>query len=200
MSIAKITMIGYENYLNYHNKSLFDFLELPLGVDKEAVANNILLRGGEFECLYGDADFMREAVGIFSKKWSGTFNKWYKALNIEYNPLENYDRIEEWTDGTHTNDSQNVNSSSNSSNTGEVSAYDSSSFQPNERQSGNASNSASTTAETNANSVHTGRTHGNIGVTSSQQLLQSEMVVAKLNLFEQIADTFLAEFCIMVYT
>ncbi len=193
-------MIGFNNYLTYHNKSLFDYLDLPTGIDKEAVTENILLRGGEFECLYGDADFMREAVSIFSKKWYATFERWYNAITTKYNPLENYDRIEEWEDDTHTNDSQNVNSTSGSTISNDVSAYDSNTYQPNERNQSNASNEASTTANTNANSTHTGRTHGNIGVTTSQQMLQAEWEVAKLNLVEQITDTFIAEFCIMVYT
>ena len=40
---------------------------------------------------------------------------------------------------------------------------------------------------------------GNIGVTTSQQMLQSELDIARWNLYEHIADLFCSEFCIMVY-
>ena len=46
---------------------------------------------------------------------------------------------------------------------------------------------------------HTGRLYGNIGVTTSQQMLQSELDIAKFNLYDQIADIFCEEFCLMIY-
>ena len=41
--------------------------------------------------------------------------------------------------------------------------------------------------------------YGNIGITSAQELFQREAEVARFNLYEQIADLFCQEFCIMVY-
>ena len=43
------------------------------------------------------------------------------------------------------------------------------------------------------------RRSGNIGVTTSQQMLQSEFDIARWNMYEHIADLFCQEFCIMVY-
>ena len=40
---------------------------------------------------------------------------------------------------------------------------------------------------------------GNIGVTTSQQMLQSELDIARFNIVQQITDLFLSEFCILVY-
>ena len=48
-------------------------------------------------------------------------------------------------------------------------------------------------------SIHTGRMHGNIGVTTSQQMLEAEWQVAKLNIYEEAADLFLTELCIYTY-
>lgn len=47
--------------------------------------------------------------------------------------------------------------------------------------------------------IHKARLFGNIGVTTSQQMLQSELDIATWNLYEHIADLFCNEFCIMVY-
>ena len=53
-------------------------------------------------------------------------------------------------------------------------------------------------AESNR-AIRSGRAHGNIGVTTSQQMLQAEWEVARLNIYEEAADMFLSEFCIYVY-
>jgi len=47
--------------------------------------------------------------------------------------------------------------------------------------------------------TRTGRAHGNIGVTTSQQMLQSELDIVAWNIYEHITDLFLQEFVIPVY-
>ena len=99
MSLAKLTMISFNNYLvQMHDQTLFDLLDVPEGIDKEVLCDNIMLQGGEFEVLYSDPTFMRQAIGTWSKKCYNTFLKWVTAQATTYNPLENYDRIEDWSD------------------------------------------------------------------------------------------------------
>ena len=94
MSSSKLTMIGLYEY----DPTIFDNLSLPETLDKDTLVDNILLRSGEFEVIYPDADFMKFSIGAWSRKWSATITRWVNALAIEYNPLENYDRYEHWTD------------------------------------------------------------------------------------------------------
>ena len=47
--------------------------------------------------------------------------------------------------------------------------------------------------------VHKGYMYGNIGVTSSQDMLQQELDVAMFNLYDRITDIFIQEYCIPVY-
>ena len=47
--------------------------------------------------------------------------------------------------------------------------------------------------------IHKSHLYGNIGVTTSQQMLQAELDVQRFNLYENIADLFIDEFCIAVY-
>lgn len=239
MSDSKITLIGLNKYLGYENKGLFDYLTLPEGIDKDALCSNILQRGSEFEVQYPDAEYMRVSVGMWAKKWYWTFDKWVKAINIEYNPLENYDRFESWVDNnTHKDDdtinsnrdiSANQNTSSNSAiNTTTQdnavvehtkSAYDSGEYSPYEKTETqdqvtevSGVNANSNTGSTNNDkynesrgntgeyqNTHEGRLHGNIGVTTSQQMLQSELEIAYFNLYERITDIFLTEYTIPVY-
>ena len=248
-------MLGLETALNYRNESIFDLMDLPEGIDKETVTDNIIVEGGEFEVLYADPDFFKNAVGVWSKKHYRTFEKWINALNIDYAPLENYDRFEDWSDtGNENSNTKRTGTTSDASNgsvnssrsehdnehisgdnkvvtegktENEVSAFDSNSYQPenqsiNEGQekttssndrtaSRNASDDTSTHTTSNGSSTdnedytkgttgkHIGRIHGNIGVTTSQQMLQSELDIARFNIVQQITDLFLSEFVLMIY-
>lgn len=99
MSLAKVTIVGQEQFLQQNeNKSLFDLLQLPEGIDKDLLVDNILLESGDFESLYDNPYFMRNMISVWGRKWYRTFEKWIAVLNMEYNPLENYDRKEFWED------------------------------------------------------------------------------------------------------
>lgn len=201
--MAKITLIGFENYLNGYNKSLFEKLALPEGIDKDTLTNNILLRAGEFETLYSNPDFLIDAISLWGKKYARTFTKWLAALNVEYNPLENYDRIEEWEEHSHNDGHTHDDSTNNGgiNNENKVSAYDSDDYQPHDISSSlsNSEIHSDTRVDASNDNNHTGRIHGNIGVTTSQQMLQSELDIAAWNIYEHITDLFITEFCIMVY-
>lgn len=262
MAQMRLTLIGLYNY----DPTLFDQMVMPAGVDSDLVKNTILQKTGEFELIYTNLDYMKNMIGFWSNKHLRTFTKWNEALNIEYDPLYNYDRMEEITIGRKGSDSRSENSdlsASGSETTGTtgsdskggttksetkgstspaqttttktntVAAYDSSTYQPKEQTTEsivlNTAGSDSTDSEgsynevnqrrldeskTNSNSeyinknaigqhtedeTHTAHLYGNIGVTTSQQMLQSELDIARFNLYEQIADLFVEDFCIMIY-
>lgn len=220
MATAKICLIDFNRWMLANNDDLFSLLKLPEGIDKDTLVGNILLRGGEFECIYSDPSFIQNAIAVWSSKWYRTFDKWVKALAIEYSPLENYDRMEEWSDNRKKEDSasdgsngsigESGNFNNNTTTETKVSAYDSSDYQPSERvttdNSGNdsrnttTSNSLSHTGNESEDSTHKGRIHGNVGVTTSQQMLISELELAEWNLYEHITDIFLSEFVIPIYS
>ena len=108
MSNAKITLFGCDQYFNNINQSVFDNLVVPQTLNKETLVDNILLRGGEFELQYGDPYFIRNAIGAWSLKWQPTMKRWVDALAIQYNPLENYDRMEDWNDQTERSDASSA--------------------------------------------------------------------------------------------
>lgn len=205
--MAKFTIIGFSNY----NSELFSEMELPEGIDKDLLVDNILLKGGDYPVMYQDAEFMQKAIGIWARKWYATFERWAYALSLKYNPIENYDRIEE----TETVENGNTNtvtlghdsSVSNAETNGKtnVYAFDSSAESPKDSTEGTSKSDALNDSIVEGTGNHstsnkiTGRIHGNIGVTTSQQMLQSEIDIAKFNLIEQVTDVFLHEFCIPIY-
>lgn len=235
MSMATMTIAGMYQFKN----GLFDNLNLPDGINKDDVVSQILLDGSNFEILYSDFKFMQDAIGLWSNTWYHTFEKWQNALSLEYNPIENYDRMEDWTDSSinkmNRNSVENRNLSNSmksdrnlqsvTKNTGSdtnlhnVSPYDSGAYVADSQDIANINNQ-SETADTgtmttngldsgtitntgndssNMDSTHKGRMHGNIGVTTSQQMLEAELKIARFNLIKQISDVFIKDFCIMVY-
>lgn len=96
---SRWTLIGMIAY----DPSLFDTLELPDGYDKQTFVDALLLEHGEKCVLYTNPEFMKFSIGIWSRKWNLELTRIYEALTAEYNPLYNYDRFEEISDGeTHT--------------------------------------------------------------------------------------------------
>lgn len=208
MSSAKLTLIGMYNYACSIGSDLFEGLNIPDQLDKETLINNILLQAADFEVLYADPDFLKTAIKIWSDREQPTFKRWADALAIEYAPLENYDRFEDWSDRENGSGSASTETDEDTTNnrtiTTDVSAYDSSGYQPKEKVTDNASGSLNSTVDNtnsyNNSGTHSGRIHGNIGVTSSQQLLSDELQLGYWNIYSRITDLFLNEFCILVYT
>jgi len=231
-----ISVLGFHNWLKSENKDLFEQLNLPPGIDKETLVDNILIKAAEFEVIYSNPYFMQDAIGNWSKRYYFTFDKWIKVLTLEYNPIDNYDRHEEWTDkntgtvsdqGTNTGTVSNTSEASSSdsssnSNSGTTtntkSAFDSSAYSPDNQSEASTEGSGSSESESSASntrtdnlsnsnirtddltSIHTGRIRGNIGVMSTQNLISQETELYKnFNIYEQITDLFLQEFCILIY-
>lgn len=234
MSWSKLTLIGMNNYIDSIGGDLFALLSLPEGIEKDILCNTILSRGGEFEVIYSDPEFMASQIGYWSRRCYRTFDKWITALNIEYDPLYNYDRYEEWSDNKSLDknfsgsilqvggatDTNNLLQSTNTDIESVVkrSAMDSDEYQPKTKESmtGDADTNTisntgtvtrsenNTTGTTNQEGVtedasHSGHLYGNIGVTTSQQMLQSELDIAKWNIYEKITDLFLQEFVIPIF-
>lgn len=207
MSKSKFTLIGAYQY--YHNAGgdLFENLQLPTGINKDTLTSNILLQGGEFEVQHGNPIFIHDAIAIWSSAYQETMLRWVNALAIEYAPLENYDRMEHWTDELDgAGSSQSVGTLDNTTtDTTErtKSAYDSSTYQPYDKVESRTVSDTDSTDRTNTtvdnDSEHNGRIHGNIGVTTSQQMLNQELDLGYWNLYQRITQLFLQEFVIPVY-
>ena len=228
---ATVSLLG----LSRINPGILDDLVLPDGLDADLVKDNLLAETAELEVIYPDALFMQSMIGRWSQKELPIWTRLYKTTLLEYNPIENYDRTEEWTEGenssrsvdaettgnstTDSTGSTNTSGTTKASNTGQkyVSAYNETDFTPTEKDT-NTQNGSSTTeqseqgnvkvntaADTTTNEtekrdlVRSGRTHGNIGVTTSQQMIESERQVSLYNIIDVIITSFKNRFCLLVY-
>lgn len=90
----RLTLIGLYKY----NPLVFENLVLPNIVDEEIFIDSLMLEYGECPLIYPDFDFMKLAIGAWSRKWYNNIERIATAIQEEYNPLYNYDRTETWTE------------------------------------------------------------------------------------------------------
>lgn len=193
--MAKMTMFG----LLDANRHLFDNVSFPKGVDRQIAIDTIMLRCNEFEVIYSDPLYMQSVLGVVSSKWAYTFEKWQEAITSKFNPIENYDRQEEWTDTADNTSRFNNTSSGKSEGLNKSASYESDVLHVTDSSENNDSASGSGTTSADAKAKHIGRVHGNIGVTTSQQMITASLELYNWNIYESIADVFCTEICIMIY-
>ena len=175
MSRATMSILGLYRW----NEELFSELTVPEGVDKDILVNEILRQCRELEICYSDPEFMQWAIGNWSSINRLKWEKLYKTTTATYDPIENYNRYEEIKD-SYTPELETVSS---------VSAYNTSDFR-------DASKVESKGSSTNLRESHI---HGNIGVTTSQQMLESERKLQNWSIYQFIVDSFKLDFCLLVY-
>lgn len=226
--MAMLTIMGMYDY----DSTIFDSLTLPTGLDRASAIDAIVLECAELECLYPSVPFLKRAIGIWSATMQSSFNRVWSAMNLEYNPIENYDRQEdETTTGTRQHSGQDVTSGTSSNNRttadsreitdsgnvlNKIAGFDASALV--DHDSGTSSRSGTDTGSGTDNTTGTERTelthgekiadagtrtsriHGNIGVTTSQKMLESELdLIPRLNFYRYLAEEFKRRFCILVY-
>ena len=203
MSSMTMTILGLYRYGEYNQQDLFQNMKIPAGIDRQDLIDNILEQGAAFEILYPDFEYLQFSIGAWSKRWYRTMEKWLKALTVSYDPLNNYDRHEEWTDNDSVSGTTKTAAGVNTTGQDELSvtAYDSDQYHNKEKtdSSGTSESTGSSETNTDGTSTHSGHLYGNIGVTTSQEMLREELDVQRFNLIQQITDLFLNEFCILVY-
>lgn len=200
-TMQRISMIGLYNY----DSTIFDKLTLPEGYSKETFINSLLLEHGEKLALYTDPDFMKSAIGIWSNKWALELSRIYEGLTAEYNPIYNYDRFEQIEDseGVTSSAGHKATDSPTLSTENTISADNASGYQPDNKTtlSGKARDlSESSNGKTDRTYSHGAHIFGNIGVTTSAQMV-TEVVKQRLqyNLYSIATNLFASELLIGIY-
>ncbi len=225
---ASLSILG----LYQREPTLFDELELPGSMNKDVLIDNILYEAATLEAYYPDPNFMKFMIGRWSFMNQSVWQKLYDTTVLEYNPIFNYDRTEEWSEneqmldkrtltGTERetstdNSSGEIRSSGTVQSELNVSGYNESSYVPREQTIETPDTLTSNTSETDRivsidkndtenmdrkrDNIRTGRAFGNIGVTTTQQMIQQERETVLFNMYKVITDSFIERFCLMIYT
>ena len=93
--LTKISILGLTEYTG---GSVWDQFQVPAGLYKQDVIDNILMQCAELSLVYTEPETMTRLIGIWSRKNLENWTRIMQALTNKYNPLHNYDRTEEWSD------------------------------------------------------------------------------------------------------
>ena len=217
------------------DEDLFSNMVLPDGIDRDLVIDTILEKYGMQALVRPDPSYMKKHIGVWSRRKLWTWTKLYDTLNLKYNPIDNTDKYEDYTDSRTTERTTSGETASTSGGTDsrtenettsgtrnetadhDVSAENASDYQPDSRDVTRGSNEDSrnntargttslTSSGTNSETenytdtfTHTLHTHGNIGVTTTQQMIEAERESVRYNLVEEIASDYQAAFCLDIY-
>ena len=158
------------------------FLPIKFGLDwvedtqmRELMLNYYLTQ----DMAYPDEALMvlklQNKANLISEYW----NKMYSLKSIEYQPIENYDRYE---------DIQETGISKGKSSNSGTSLYSEFPMEsPLKKSVNNTDSNTEANSEANTNGTRKAHIHGNIGVTTSQQMLESEINLQKqLSMLKQL--------------
>ena len=223
-----LSIVGLYN----HDNTIFNPMVLPESVDRATLIDNILMQAGDLSLVYPDADLMKRLILLWSNRKIFQWNKINALTEIEYNPIDNYDRTETETiqatttdTGTVTDVSSNTiitdrdTTNTNTPNTAETKSvtgfnsetlvqaekYEQTGTENNSgtediRESGNGQNTKTLNTSQGENRSRTLRSRGNIGVTTTQAMMEQEIEIAnKLDIIQIITDDFIDAFCVGVY-
>lgn len=215
MLVNQLHQGGTRALLDWDNDLFANFTlpdEIAAEETRDLIIDQILLDHGDAPLAYPDPDIMKYYIGVWSKRMGPLWVRYYNAIIAEYDPLENYDREE---DRTVTRDDETGNTRTLNTQQGftgtvttenTVSAENVSVYEPDNKtvetpNTQTADSGTVTDAGTfDGSEIEHSRVHGNIGVTTSQQMLISELdLVPRLDLIKYISDNYAAEFCLGVY-
>lgn len=218
--MATLSVLGLYEYDN----TLFSLFAPPEGIDVETAINDILAECADMEVLYPSWEVMHTLIGVWSKKCEYKWKTLLATTMQDYDPIANYDRHEQWdehgdhdrttngtVDGNYSDTSKATLNSTVSENTGVHGFNDSTTAQPWEDKTTTTATTQDTTDSGKnsslnvvsdngvTNNTRIGRAWGNIGVTTTQTMLQQEREISDFSIYDAITNDFKQRFCLLVY-
>ena len=192
----RMTLYGMYQY----DPTLFDGVVLPDGMDKTLMVNQIIRQSGDLFPYYQVPPEVKSAITEWFTRRKNNFAKLWQGFTAEYNPIENYDRQEDSTETpniTHTLSNSGQDASTNEA---DVQGYNGTDYVPNSRTKSSSTSSTNGTDTESGTRTYTSRIHGNIGVTTSAQMLEGELALRKsMDIYALIAAEFETDNLIQVY-
>lgn len=177
--LSILTLYNYDN-------SIFDGLTAPEGFtedERDALIANILVECAELEVLIADPDAMKQAIKFWSVKQAPIWQHLYDTTQYDYNPIWN-------KDGTYKEiETRDLASTGQTIN--DVKGFNSNEWSDSDKMDSQGTDSGTITRE------HIEQ--GNIGVTTTQEMIRQERDIAAFNVMDLIIDDFKKRFCLLIY-
>ena len=180
---------------------VLDDLALPddLEKDRQTIIDNLLMETAELEILYPDSWFLKQAIGAWSRKQVRVWQEMYDTTQYEYNPIWNKDGVYTEERELKGNSQTDGSSSSNVVSDHDVYGYNSSTAAPESKDTTNGTQSGTTETDTTTTEKVKRLEQGNIGVTTTQQMIKEQREVTLFNIIDFIISDFKQRFCLLIY-
>ncbi len=198
MGVCKLAMLSILGLYKYDN-TIFNNLQLPDSVDKDTLINRLIFETAELECLMSSPSSFAYFIGAYSASRVDAWARMAETLAVEYNPVHNYDRYEEWEDSGSGNSSGSVKNSGEDVSKLDRSAFNSDTYQPAEKNTVDYGAKQNTSSSASNKNNHNGHMYGNIGVTTTQSMMNQELAIRANDIYKVIVDDIKNHFCILVY-
>lgn len=170
---------------------------------------------GESCPYYQDVGALKQSIYLWGCRRGNDWQRMYLALNSEYNPIENYNRYDDFTETPNITKKSEGNGHSGGRNrdggqnisTNAGAAFNTPGMTDRRQDTFQAGTWASTTAAYVAENTETetgtrrnaGWSHGNIGVSTTQNMVNQEITLRTRDWIKDIAREFEREFMIRIY-
>lgn len=192
----RMTLYGMYQY----DPTLFDGVTLPDGMDKTLMVNQIIRQSGDLFPYYQVPPQVKLAITEWFTRRKDNFDKLWQGFTAEYNPIENYDRHEESTETPNITRTLSNSGEDNSTNEADVQGFNAGDYAPNSRTKSSGTSSTTGTDTERGTRDYTSHVHGNIGVTTSAQMLEGELALRKgFDIYVLIAEEFETDNLLQVY-
>ena len=187
-----LTLNGLYNF----DSTIFDGWTFPTGIDKTTLIPALLYECSSMEITLPNPDLFKVVTFAWCTRKARSWERALAAMTAQYNPLHNYDRRESVSDAE--SGSSGHSGEVSGSNTETTAAFNSASYSPKGKNETEQESESSATF--GRSYLHSSTITGNIGVTSSQDMLNQELDVSeRLDIYAIIIRDFKREFCLMVY-
>lgn len=164
-------------------RSLFENVNLPESFTPALFYDNLKMMYGEYDLISDNTEELLYDFQAFFNINYYKYNKLAETTKVEYNPIENYNMTEKVT-------SENIGETSSESTNKEY-TIDTDTLKDSMQNV--------TTNNSNINGTTETERSGNIGVTTTQQMLDSERKIANFNLYDIMCLDFVTTFCFLLH-
>ncbi len=190
------------------NPDLLDGLTIPAELDGDVLAGLISVELGDLQTIFEDGVRLAAYLPIWSAAQLPGWNHMYTAMTAQYNPIHNYDRTDTETEEVSGTGSSSFTGSTEASGSDTTTrsrqGFNSADYVPADQdvtELGTRNDSESSTeTETGEERSRTLHSAGNIGVTTSQQMIAAELELRnKWTIYSIIVEAFKHDLCVEVW-
>lgn len=181
------------------NPKLFADIVVYEKIDKDVLLDQICLRCINLDVIADEPDIFKQFVDHFFLKNYDIYKKLYDTCLMEYEPLENVDVSINSKRVLDSDVVQDDASSSDSNSENTISAMNSSSYQPDNKNVSGSSAKYDGSTERDDTETYENRRHGKEGSESYQSLIQRQRELARYDFYNEFAEDFEHELCVSVY-